>query len=346
MPDGRDRAVGVRRAPRGARRASRPARAAARRGAARRSLARSRSAVCRARRSGLASTATGGSASAASRSPSSRACSRPSAVSSRSSSGSPGGGLGVAAEVDAHAARSSVGTPRSKARVRNDRLQRRGWTIARSDGPRFLGVVGVGVAGLFFGRDATTARRAASCRDRVAAIVPTSGWRIYTIGSALPRIDPARLSAHDRGRRRAAGHVHARRSPRAAAGDAGLRLPLRHGLERLRRPLGGRPVRRPARRGRPATGGEGAALRLRRGALRRHALAPAGARGGRAARARHGRQAALGAARVPGACRDAADVRLQERQVGDADRGRAAPRHVGYWEQRGYDEDAWVGASN
>ena len=91
-------------------------------------------------------------------------------------------------------------------------------------------------------------------------------------------------------------------------------------------------------------GGEGAAVRLGRAPVRRHADAPAGAPAGRDARARDGRHAALGGARVPGPPRDAADVRLQERQVGDADRGPAAPRPVGYWEQHGYDEDAWVGA--
>ena len=53
----------------------------------------------------------------------------------------------------------------------------------------FLGFVGLGVAGLFVGRDAT--RLAGRLLpDSVEAIVPTSGWRIYTIGSSIPRIDP------------------------------------------------------------------------------------------------------------------------------------------------------------
>lgn len=60
-------------------------------------------------------------------------------------------------------------------------------TIGRA---AFLGIVGLGVAGLFVGRDAM---RAAGrlVPDSVEAIVPTSGWRIYTIGSSIPRIDPA-----------------------------------------------------------------------------------------------------------------------------------------------------------
>lgn len=53
----------------------------------------------------------------------------------------------------------------------------------------FLGIVGAGVAGLFFARDATRLVGRV-VPDRVEAIVPTSGWRIYTIGDSIPRIDP------------------------------------------------------------------------------------------------------------------------------------------------------------
>jgi len=53
----------------------------------------------------------------------------------------------------------------------------------------FLGILGAGAAGLFFGRDAL--RLAGSVvPDSVEAIVPSSGWRIYTIGSSIPSIDP------------------------------------------------------------------------------------------------------------------------------------------------------------
>ncbi len=54
----------------------------------------------------------------------------------------------------------------------------------------FLGVVGAGLAGLFLGRDAMRlAGRVVP--DSVEAIVPTSGWRIYTIADlrALPRVE-------------------------------------------------------------------------------------------------------------------------------------------------------------
>jgi len=60
-------------------------------------------------------------------------------------------------------------------------------TIGRA---AFLGVVGAGVAGLFVARDAF-GLLGRLVPDSVEAIVPTSGWRIYTIGNSIPRIDPA-----------------------------------------------------------------------------------------------------------------------------------------------------------
>ena len=60
-------------------------------------------------------------------------------------------------------------------------------TIGRA---AFLGVIGLGAAGLFMGRDAM-GLVGRLVPDSVQAIVPTSGWRIYTIGSSIPRIDPA-----------------------------------------------------------------------------------------------------------------------------------------------------------
>jgi DMSO/TMAO reductase YedYZ molybdopterin-dependent catalytic subunit len=54
----------------------------------------------------------------------------------------------------------------------------------------FLGLVGAGIAGLFVGRDAL-GLLGKIVPDGVESIVPTSGWRIYTIGSSIPRIDPA-----------------------------------------------------------------------------------------------------------------------------------------------------------
>jgi DMSO/TMAO reductase YedYZ molybdopterin-dependent catalytic subunit len=53
----------------------------------------------------------------------------------------------------------------------------------------FLGLVGAGVAGLFVGRDAL-GLLGKVVPNTLESIVPTSGWRIYTIGSSIPRLDP------------------------------------------------------------------------------------------------------------------------------------------------------------
>jgi DMSO/TMAO reductase YedYZ molybdopterin-dependent catalytic subunit len=55
----------------------------------------------------------------------------------------------------------------------------------------FLGLVGAGVAGLFYGRQGTDLL-GRLIPNSVQAIVPTSGWRIYTIGASIPRLDPAK----------------------------------------------------------------------------------------------------------------------------------------------------------
>ncbi len=59
-------------------------------------------------------------------------------------------------------------------------------TIGRAG---FLGILGAGALGLFFAKDFTGALDRAVPRS-VSAIVPTSGWRIYTVGASMPNIDP------------------------------------------------------------------------------------------------------------------------------------------------------------
>ena len=54
----------------------------------------------------------------------------------------------------------------------------------------FLGIVGLGLAGLFYGRTATGAL-GSLVPDSVGTIVPTGGWRIYTVASQMPELDPA-----------------------------------------------------------------------------------------------------------------------------------------------------------
>ncbi|MFN0154024.1 MAG: molybdopterin-dependent oxidoreductase [Gaiella sp.] len=54
----------------------------------------------------------------------------------------------------------------------------------------FLGLVGAGVAGLFWAKDVTGLLGRAVPKN-VASILPTSGWRIYTIADRMPDIVPA-----------------------------------------------------------------------------------------------------------------------------------------------------------
>ncbi|HXF98716.1 MAG TPA: molybdopterin-dependent oxidoreductase [Gaiellaceae bacterium] len=54
----------------------------------------------------------------------------------------------------------------------------------------FLGILGAGAAGLVWGRDLADLAGRLLPRQ-VAALVPSRGWRIYTI-RGVPRIDPAR----------------------------------------------------------------------------------------------------------------------------------------------------------
>ncbi len=54
----------------------------------------------------------------------------------------------------------------------------------------FLGLLGAGVAGVFYARGFTdgVSRLAPGA---LSSIVPSSGWRIYTIAATMPNIDPA-----------------------------------------------------------------------------------------------------------------------------------------------------------
>ncbi len=54
----------------------------------------------------------------------------------------------------------------------------------------FLGLLGVGAAGLFYGRNVQD-YLGRVVPQQLQAIIPTSGWRIYTIGNSIPNIPPA-----------------------------------------------------------------------------------------------------------------------------------------------------------
>ena len=60
-------------------------------------------------------------------------------------------------------------------------------TIGRAG---FLGILGAGAAGLFFAKNLTGALDRALPRA-VSSIVPASGWRIYTVAASMPSIDAA-----------------------------------------------------------------------------------------------------------------------------------------------------------
>ena len=53
----------------------------------------------------------------------------------------------------------------------------------------FLGMLGTGAAGIFFARDLTSAVSRAVPKS-ISALVPTAGWRIYTVADTMPNIDP------------------------------------------------------------------------------------------------------------------------------------------------------------
>jgi len=68
-------------------------------------------------------------------------------------------------------------------------------TIGRAG---FLGILGAGAAGLFFAKNATGLLDRAVPRS-VSSIVPTSGWRIYTVGDSMPNPDPVTFRLTIRG---------------------------------------------------------------------------------------------------------------------------------------------------
>ena len=54
----------------------------------------------------------------------------------------------------------------------------------------FLGLLGAGTAGLFYGRNVQD-YLGRIVPQQIQAIVPTAGWRIYTIGDSIPNLPPA-----------------------------------------------------------------------------------------------------------------------------------------------------------
>ncbi len=215
-------------------------------------------------------------------------------------------------------------------------------TIGRA---AFLGVVGAGVAGLFYGRDAM--RLAGRLLpDGVEAIVPTSGWRIYTIGSSIPSIDPSgyRLEIHGAVTRSVTYSLDDLRSMPQATQVSDFHCVTGWSVENVQ--WRGVRFRDLLEEARPRFGAK--ALRfvsaevpyddtLTLGqAFSPDAMLALDLDGEPLSEA-HGFPARVVMPRMYG-----------YKSVKWVQRIEVQPHleHVGYWEQRGYDEDAWVDASN
>ena len=209
----------------------------------------------------------------------------------------------------------------------------------------FLGIVGAGVAGLFLGRDAMRlAGRLVP--DTIESVVPASGWRIYTIGNAIPRIEPADY------RLEIAGAVE---RPVTYTLDELRRLPRAEQVSDFHCVTGWSvyDVRWAGVRFRDLLAGAGPrpeakALRFVSDevpyddtltlpqAFVADALLALDMDGAPLS-APHGFPARVVMPRMYGYKSVKWVTRIEVQDHSD---------HVGYWEQRGYDEDAWIGASN
>ena len=217
-----------------------------------------------------------------------------------------------------------------------------------ADRPRaFLATVAGGhlVARLGQGRVECRLEHRLACGRHARAVPPDRGLADLHRLRLDAELRPRDVAARRRRARPGAHLAELRRAARAAEGDAGLDLPLRHRLEREERALGRRADHRHLRPRATGAGSGRARVRLRGVSVRRLPHDEAGAAPRRDARVRDGRQAAAARARRTAAARDPRDVRLQERQVAEPDRARAQAED-GYWEHLGYDRDAWVGRSN
>jgi DMSO/TMAO reductase YedYZ molybdopterin-dependent catalytic subunit len=209
----------------------------------------------------------------------------------------------------------------------------------------FLGIVGAGVAGLFYGRDAMRlAGRVVP--DSVEAIVPTSGWRIYTIGNAIPRVDPAgyRLEIDGAVDRPVVYTLADLQSLPQATQVSDFHCVTGWSVEGVRwrgvrfRDLLGEAGLRPSAKALRFVSAEvpyDDTLSLQQAFLPDAMLALE--MDGKPLSAAHGFPARVVMPRMYGY--------KNVKWVGRIDVQPHAD-HIGYWELRGYDEDAWVGASN
>ena len=209
----------------------------------------------------------------------------------------------------------------------------------------FLGVVGAGLAGLFLGRDATQLV-GRIIPDQVGALVPTSGWRIYTIGSSIPRIDPAsyRLEIAGAVERPVAYTLADLRGLSAAEQVSDFHCVTGWSVDGVRWRgvrfvdlLAGARPRRDARALRFVSDEVpyDDTLTLRQALLPDAMLAYE--MDGKPLSAPHGAPVRVVIPQMYGYKNVKWVTRIELQTTED---------HVGYWEQRGYDKDAWVGRSN
>ena len=215
-------------------------------------------------------------------------------------------------------------------------------TIGRA---AFLGVIGLGAAGLFVGRDAM-GLVGRLVPDSVQAIVPTSGWRIYTIGSSIPRIDPAayRLTIAGAVERPATYTLADLRALPQAEQVSDFHCVTGWSVDHVH----WRGVRFADLLGEARLRPEAKALRFVSDevpyddtlsvpqALSADAMLALDMDGGPLS-ASHGFPARVVMPRMYGYKNVKWVTRIEVQTNLD---------HVGFWEQRGYDENAWVGASN
>ena len=215
-------------------------------------------------------------------------------------------------------------------------------TIGRA---AFLGVIGLGAAGLFVGRDAM-GLVGRLVPDSVEAIVPTSGWRIYTIGNSIPRIEPAayRLTIAGAVERPATYTLADLRALPQAEQVSDFHCVTGWSVDHVH----WRGVRFADLLGEARLRPEAKALRFVSDevpyddtlsvpqALSADAMLALDMDGGPLS-ASHGFPARVVMPRMYGYKNVKWVTRIEVQTNLD---------HVGFWEQRGYDEDAWVGASN